>query len=85
MASSVTSYGTVTSQSGELYYEREGKPSGPAVLCIHGLGGTTNTYQPIATALQDVDLVRFDWAGHGRSSLPKTTSIASYVEDANGV
>jgi len=54
------------------------------VLFIHGLGATTNTYQPVVGALQDCNLVRFDWAGHGRSALPKTTSIDSYVEDAEG-
>ena len=85
MASSITSYGTLTSQSGELFYEREGNSSGPAVLFIHGLGGTTNTYQPVAAALQDLDLVRFDWAGHGRSSMPKATSVDSYVQDAKGM
>ena len=34
-----------------------------------GLGGTTNTYEPVATALQDLNRVRFGWSGHGRSSL----------------
>ena len=85
MASSITSYGTTASKSGDLYYEREGNPSGPALVFIHGLGGTTNVYQPLAHALQDCDLVRFDWAGHGRSSLPKSTSIESYAEDAKGM
>lgn len=51
MAPSITKYGSVTSNSGELYYEREGNASGPTVVFIHGLGGTTNTYQPIVTAL----------------------------------
>ena len=84
MASSITSYGTVSAANGNLYYEQEGNKSGPAVLFIHGLGGTTNTYQPLVSALQDFNLVRFDWAGHGRSSVPKSTSIDSYVEDALG-
>lgn len=84
MASSITTYGTVIGSNGDLYYEQEGNKNGPAVLFIHGLGGTTNTYQSLVSALQDSNLVRFDWAGHGRSSLPKTTSIDSYVEDAEG-
>lgn len=82
MASSITSFGTLSGPSSKLYYEQEGNKSGPAVLFIHGLGGTTNTYQPLMSGLQDFNLVRFDWAGHGRSSVPKTTSIDSYVEDA---
>lgn len=85
MASSISSSGRTASQSGELYYEREGNPSGPAIVFIHGLGGTTNVYQPLVHALQDCDLVRFDWAGHGRSSLPEETSVDSYVEDAKGM
>lgn len=85
MASSITSYGFISAGNGELYYEQEGNKFGPAVLFIHGLGGTTNTYQPLMSALQDCNLVRFDWAGHGRSSIPKTTSIGSYVEDALGL
>jgi pimeloyl-ACP methyl ester carboxylesterase len=84
MASSITSYGTLNASNGSLYFEQEGNPSGHAVLFIHGLGGTTNTYQPIVPALQDFNLVRFDWAGHGRSSVPKSTSIDSYVQDALG-
>lgn len=84
MASSITSYGILNSGHSELYYEQEGDREGPAVLLIHGLGGTTNTYQPLVSALRGFNLVRFDWAGHGRSSLPKLTSIDSYVEDAEG-
>jgi len=85
MASSITSYGTISSASEKLFYEQEGNKSGPAVLFIHGLGGTTNTYQPLVSKLQDFNLVRFDWAGHGRSSTPKSTSIESYAEDALAV
>ena len=84
MASSITSYGSLKAHHGHLYYEQEGNKSGPSVLFIHGLGGTTNTYQPLISSLQDFNLVRFDWAGHGRSTLPQKTSIDSYVEDAQG-
>lgn len=84
MASAITSYGTINASSGNLYFEQEGKASGRAVLFIHGLGGTTNTYQSIVPSLQDFNLIRFDWAGHGRSSIPKSTSIDSYVQDALG-
>jgi len=82
MASTLSAYGTVPSPNGDLFYEREGNPSGPSILFIHGLGGTTNAYQPLVSALQDFDLVRYDWAGHGRSAVPKTTSIESYAQDA---
>lgn len=67
-----------------LFYEREGNPKGQSVLMIHGLGGTTNAYQMLVSDLEDFDVIRFDWAGHGRSATPKTTSIDSYVADCEG-
>ena len=84
MASSITSYGNLKADRPGLYFEQEGNQNGPAVLFIHGLGGTTNVYQPLVSSLQDYNLVRFDWAGHGRSSLTSKTSIDSYVKDAEG-
>ncbi|EXJ83055.1 hypothetical protein A1O1_06673 [Capronia coronata CBS 617.96] len=86
MASKITSSGYIDSPSGRLFFEREGSPEGASILFIHGLGGTTNAYQMLVPELQDFDLVRFDWAGHGRSSVPSTpTSIESYVEDCEAV
>ncbi|KAE9376458.1 alpha/beta-hydrolase [Stipitochalara longipes BDJ] len=85
MASSISSYGTVDAGAERLYFEQEGNKSGPAILFIHGLGGTTNAYQSLMGALQDFNLVRFDWAGHGRSSIPKATSIDSYVDNTLAV
>ena len=84
MASKITSYGFVTANGNALYFEREGNPKGPSILFIHGLGGTTNSFQPLVPSLQEFDLVRFDWSGHGRSGMRRTTSIASYVEDCEG-
>lgn len=85
MASSVHARGGLQTASCTLFYEQEGNKDGPAILCIHGLGGTTNFYQPVASALQDYNLIRFDLSGHGRSSLPAgKTSIGSYVEDCEG-
>jgi alpha-beta hydrolase superfamily lysophospholipase len=84
MASKLSANGYVPSSDSKLYYEIEGNPDGPTILFIHGLGGTTNAYQPIAPELQDFNIVRFDWGGHGRSSTPKTTSIESYVGDCEG-
>jgi 3-oxoadipate enol-lactonase len=84
MASTLSNTGYITSTDSKLYYETEGNPDGPTVLFIHGLGGTTNAYQPIVPALQDFNIVRFDWSGHGRSPTPKATSIDSYVADCEG-
>jgi len=85
MASKLSAHGFIPSKDGKLYYETEGNPDGPTILFIHGLGGTTNAYQPIVSELQNFNIVRFDWGGHGRSQTPKTTSIESYVEDCEAV
>ncbi|KAK4943050.1 hypothetical protein LTR10_017249 [Elasticomyces elasticus] len=85
MASKITSSGYVDSAGSKLYFEREGNSEGRSILFIHGLGGTTNAYQILVSDLQDYDLVRFDWAGHGRSSTPSSTSISSYVKDCEAI
>ncbi|OTB17017.1 hypothetical protein K445DRAFT_21209 [Daldinia sp. EC12] len=85
MASQIKSSGYITRDSVQLFYEREGNIGSQTILFIHGLGGTTNAFQPLVSSLQDFDLVRFDWAGHGRSSLPKSTSVESYVADCEAI
>jgi pimeloyl-ACP methyl ester carboxylesterase len=40
---------------------------GDAALCIHGLGGTSNTWMPLMPALSRFTAVRFDLPGSGRS------------------
>lgn len=85
MASTVLIQGTIPTGSSKVYYEQEGNKNGSAILCIHGLGGTTNFYQPVVSGLKDYNVVRFDLSGHGRSTLPSNkASIASYVEDSEG-
>ncbi|KAI0975091.1 Alpha/Beta hydrolase protein [Xylaria arbuscula] len=85
MASKLEFFGHINGPNGLLYVEREGNPTGPSILFVHGLGGTTNAYQTLVSGLQEFDLVRFDWSGHGRSTVPKTTSIESYVDDCKAV
>ncbi|HKV14664.1 MAG TPA: alpha/beta fold hydrolase [Reyranella sp.] len=41
--------------------------AGEAALCIHGLGGTSNTWTPLLPALSRFTTVRFDLPGSGRS------------------
>ena len=45
--------------------EEEG--DGPAVVCLHGLGGTSNTFTPLMPALARHRVVRIDLPGSGRS------------------
>jgi 3-oxoadipate enol-lactonase len=64
----------------ELAVEIEG--DGPAVLMVHGLGGTSNFYQVQAQALADrFRVIRVDSAGAGRSPLADGISIESHAED----
>ncbi|KAI1751972.1 alpha/beta-hydrolase [Xylaria castorea] len=85
MASKLSFSGEIEGPNKRLYIEREGNPTGPTILFVHGLGGTTNAYQTLVSGLQEFDLIRFDWSGHGRSAVPESTSIDSYVEDCKAV
>ncbi|KAJ3572095.1 hypothetical protein NPX13_g5162 [Xylaria arbuscula] len=85
MASKLKFFGHIQGPNGLIYVEREGNATAPSILFVHGLGGTTNAYQTLVSALAEFDLVRFDWSGHGRSAVPKSTSIDSYVDDCKAV
>lgn len=85
MASQITSSGYILRGSTRLFYETEGNNTGGrSILFVHGLGGTTNAYQPLVGELGDFNIIRFDWSGHGRSSVPPETSIELYVSDCEG-
>lgn len=54
---------------------------GDAALCIHGLGGTSNTWTPLLPALSRFTAVRFDLPGSGRSHRAEgMLSIFTFVE-----
>jgi pimeloyl-ACP methyl ester carboxylesterase len=54
---------------------------GPPVLCIHGLGGTSNTFTPQMPAfLGRFRVIRPDLPGAGRSALPEVLSIATLAD-----
>ena len=69
----------------QLYYQVRG--SGSPVLCIHGLGGTSDYFTPLINALPKSALYSFDLEGHGLSptSAKSTLSIASFASDAAGI
>ncbi|MFS2048940.1 alpha/beta fold hydrolase, partial [Variovorax sp. CT11-76] len=45
----------------------EDEGEGPVVVCVHGLGGSSNTYTPLMPALARHRVVRIDLPGSGRS------------------
>jgi 3-oxoadipate enol-lactonase len=49
----------------KMAVEEEG--SGDAVVCVHGLGGDSNTWTPLMPALAGYRVVRVDMPGSGRS------------------
>ena len=55
---------------------------GPAVVLVHGLGGTSNFYQPQVAALAErFTVVRPDMEGSGRSPVAGTLSIEGFAND----
>jgi 3-oxoadipate enol-lactonase len=68
----------------ELAVETDGE--GPAVLFVHGLGGTSNFYQVQADALADrFRVIRVDSAGAGRSPVADGISVESHADDLAAV
>jgi pimeloyl-ACP methyl ester carboxylesterase len=59
----------------------EDEGDGDAVVCVHGLGGTTNTWTPLMPALARFRVVRMDLPGSGRShaAMAGPLSIARWV------
>ena len=49
---------------------------GDALLCIHGLGGSSNTWTPLLPALTGFKVIRPDLAGSARSALPAGTALS---------
>ena len=59
---------------------------GPAVVMLHGLGGTSNAFQPQMDALRAYRIVRIDLPGSGRSPVPAgDASLAGFAETVVGV
>lgn len=68
----------------ELAVEVDG--DGPAVLMVHGLGGTSNYYQVQADALREKHtVIRVDSAGAGRSPVAEGISVESHADDLAAV
>ena len=68
-----------------LFYQVWG--SGSPTICIHGLGGTSDFFQPLVNSLPQSALHVFDLEGHGLSptSASSTLSISSFASDVAGI
>ena len=59
---------------------------GDAVLCIHGLGGSSNNWTPVMAALERFKVIRLDLPGSARSLASKgALSIERYVDSVLSV
>jgi 3-oxoadipate enol-lactonase len=67
-----------TTQVQGIFIEIEG--DGTPVVCIHGLGGSSNNWTPVLPAFEGSKVIRIDLPGSARSPLPEQKlSIDSYV------
>lgn len=64
----------------------EDEGEGPAVVCVHGLGGSSNTWTPLMPAMARHRVIRIDLPGSGRSQRAEgPLSIERYVDVVLGV
>ena len=72
---------TVLINSLETYYEIAG--SGPAILILHGWGGSSSSWAKIKTIISEkgYKVICPDFPGFGKSQVPKTAwGVSEYVE-----
>jgi len=64
----------------------EDEGEGPVIVCVHGLGGSGNTWTPLMPALARHRVIRIDLPGSGRSQrVEGPLSIEGYVDAVLGV
>src|SRR5258708_2286679 len=64
----------------------EDEGEGPAIVCVHGLGGSSNTYTPLMPAMLRHRVIRVDLPGSGGSQrVEGELSIERYVDVVRGV
>lgn len=79
-----SSYHTTTSGT-KLHYLQTGNTTGSLLICLHGLGGSTDTFSPLLQYLpRSYSIVLVDFPGFGKSPFLRSTepvSVASHVAD----
>ena len=85
IARTLTSSYFKTSSGTNTHYLQGGDPSGPLLVCLHGLGGSTETFSPLVPFLpQAYNIVLVDFPGFGKTPLAgfaKPISIERLVVD----
>jgi len=85
IARTLTSSHYKTTSGTNTHYLQGGDPSGPLLVCLHGLGGSTETFSPLVPFLpQAYNIVLVDFPGFGKTPLAGATrplSVEGLVSD----
>lgn len=70
----------------DVYYRRAGEGDGPVVLLVHGMAGSSSTWQSVIDEMdENVTVIAPDLPGHDRSAKPRGDyslgSYASFLRD----
>ncbi|KAK1979865.1 Alpha/Beta hydrolase protein [Colletotrichum cereale] len=70
---STSSYFTAPSGN-TIHFLQFGTSSGPLLICLHGLGGSTETFLPLLPSLSEsLNIILVDFPGFGKSTLNKAS------------
>jgi len=85
IARTLTSSYYKTTSGTNTHYLQAGNPSGPFLICLHGLGGSTETFSPLAPSLPSTyNIILVDFPGFGKTPLAgvrKPLSVEGLVVD----
>ncbi|CAI6340531.1 unnamed protein product [Periconia digitata] len=74
-----------TATGTKLHYLQTGNATGQLILCLHGLGGSSDTFLPLLPHLPAKDnIVLVDFQGFGKTPLtksPNIVTVANHVAD----
>ncbi|KAH6698937.1 alpha beta hydrolase fold family [Leptodontidium sp. MPI-SDFR-AT-0119] len=84
MSQPAKTYFHTTSNGSQIFVEECG--TGPLMVLMHGLGGTTNAFQPLISHFAArFTMLRFDFSGSGFSTFKAPLSISQFVDDLASV
>ncbi|KAL6151933.1 hypothetical protein ACJBU6_08826 [Exserohilum turcicum] len=84
MLQTPTSHYFTTRSGTKFHYLQGGEPLSPLLVCLHGLGGSTETFLPLVPFFpQDYNIILVDFQGFGKTPLSdgQQISIAGHVAD----
>ncbi|CZR59276.1 uncharacterized protein PAC_09168 [Phialocephala subalpina] len=84
MSEDSRSYYHTTDNGSRIFVEESG--SGPLMVLMHGLGGTTNAFQPLVSHYSSrFTMLRFDFPGSGFSTFKTPPSVPEFVESLRSI